>query len=65
MKGLHMRMEELLADYSARYGSRGSSVGASAEYDSVNFLPLEGEPKRRLSSNRRKVAQKAASECGL
>ena len=50
-------MEELLENYSARYGSRGSIVAASDPYDNVTFLPVEsGSPgRRRLSSSRRRA----------
>lgn len=56
MKGLHQRMEELLQDYSARYGSsRGDR-----DYDPVSF-PGNPEPgRRRMSSSRRREKLKAA-----
>jgi len=61
MKALHQRMEELLEDYSARYGANQ----VSRDYDPVSFLPVDpgAIPKtRRLSSSRRRV-HGPTSEC--
>ena len=59
MKGLHQRMEELLGDYSTRYGG-GAGVRGGGNYDPVTFhggsLDVVDTSKRRLSSSRRKLS---------
>lgn len=68
MKGLHQRMEDLLEDYSARYG-KGGSRGDYELYDPVTFGGGEEPTKRRLSSSRRreqlKKSDRAMTIAGL
>lgn len=64
MKALHERMEELLQDYSTRYGNRTSIVSASdyEKYDVAMYQPIEGQVvPRRMSSSRRRESQKKLS----
>ena len=68
MKGLHQRMEELLEDYSTRYGG-GAGVRGGGNYDPVTFLSSSLEvgvdpTKRRLSSSRRRLPTQQSTGAG-
>ena len=52
MRALHVRMEELMKDYSARYGSHGFVGGG--DYDPVTFLQQDRPTRKRMSSSRRR-----------
>ena len=52
MKALHLRMEELLEQYTAKYGI-GVSVGSN-DYDPVTFPVIPPENIKKRISGRRK-----------